>query len=38
MLINDEVITTSGFCGSYFGSPNMSNWTGYIGKHVWELK
>ncbi len=38
MLIRGEVITTSGFCGSYFGTPNRPNWTGYIGKHVWELK
>ena len=29
MLINGEIITTSGFYGSQFRGPKRFNWTGY---------
>ncbi len=34
MLINGEVITTSGFCGSQFRGSKRFNWTGYSEKLV----
>ncbi len=34
MLINGDVITTSGFYGSQFRGPKRLNWTGYSEKLV----
>ncbi len=38
MSINGEIITTSGFYGSYFGSPKTPYWNGHGRKDDYDLK
>ena len=38
MLINDEIITTSGFYVSQIRGPKRFNWTGYSEKLVYDSK
>ena len=38
MSINDEVITTSGFCGSHFGGPKDTDWNVRSRKVDYDLK
>ena len=38
MLINGEIITTSGFYESQFRGSKRFNWTGYSEKIVYDLK